>query len=241
MNSRSKNLDLNRYDTDKIANRYLDYYDPVFSYLVEQELTLLEIGIHKGGSLQLWRDYFPQGTIVGIDIKLPKDFRDGERIFLFKGSQGDENFLSQTAIRIAPDGFNIIIDDASHIGELTKISFWHLFDHHLKPGGYYVIEDWGTGYWSNWPDGRKYKTRKPLASSLWIPFLSRITHARKIPMKIPFPSHSYGMVGFIKELIDEQGYPDLSRGCIEGVRERTSKFESLMITPSIVFIKKATN
>ena len=24
-------------------------------------------------------------------------------------------------------------------------------------------------------------------------------------MKIPFPCHSYGMVGFVKELVDEQG------------------------------------
>src|SRR5438309_8699047 len=50
----------------------------------------------------------------------------------------------------APEGFDVIIDDCSHIGELTRISFWHLFEHHLKPGGLYVIEDWSTGYWDSW-------------------------------------------------------------------------------------------
>jgi spermidine synthase len=53
------------------------------------------------------------------------------------------------ARKTAPEGFDIIIDDASHFGDLTKIAFWHLFDNHLKPSGLYVIEDWGTGYWSD--------------------------------------------------------------------------------------------
>jgi len=39
------------------------------------------------------------------------------------------------------------------LNALTRRSFWHFFQHHLKPGGLYVIEDWGTGYWSDWPDG----------------------------------------------------------------------------------------
>ena len=62
--------------------------------------------------------------------------------------------LSVVARKTAPEGFDIIIDDASHFGDLTKIAFWHLFDNHLKPSGLYVIEDWGTGYWSDWTDGK---------------------------------------------------------------------------------------
>jgi len=61
------------------------------------------------------------------------------------------------ARKTAPEGFDIIIDDASHFGDLTKIAFWHLFDNHLKPSGLYVIEDWGTGYWSDWTDGKTYR------------------------------------------------------------------------------------
>jgi hypothetical protein len=116
--------------------------------------VLLELGVHEGASLLLWRDYFPHGTVAGIDIELPKNFESTERVHLFEGSQGDTGFLSEVARRVAPDGFDIIIDDASHMGELTRTSFWHLFDHHLKSGGLYVIEYWGTGYWDHWPDGR---------------------------------------------------------------------------------------
>ena len=41
------------------------------------------------------------------------------------------------ARKTAPEGFDIIIDDASHFGDLTKIAFWHLFDNHLKPSELY--------------------------------------------------------------------------------------------------------
>lgn len=46
------------------------------------------------------------------------------------------------------------------------------------------------------------------------------------------------MVGFIKELVDEQGAKDLTRARVTGTATRGSKFENLTITPSIVFIEK---
>lgn len=136
----------------------------MFAPWVEKRINLLEIGVDKGGSLRLWQDYFPHGNIVGIDWEPPKDFVPGERIQIFKGSQDDEQFLSRVANQAAPDGFDIIIDDASHVGELTKRTFWHLFDNHLKPGGLYVIEDWGTGYWDDWPDGKAINREAPRTS-----------------------------------------------------------------------------
>ena len=57
-------------------------------------------------------------------------------------------------------------------------------------------------------------------------------------MKIPFPCHSYGMVGFIKELVDEQGAGSITLG--RKGDSRFSKFRNLLITPGIVFVTKAT-
>ena len=213
---RSKQLDLGRYDTDKINHGYLEAYDPMLVHWVDQEIRLLEIGIHQGGSLQLWRDYFPRGTIVGTDLILPEQFVSGERIQLFQGDQADRAFLSEVANRTAPEGFDIIIDDASHIGELTKTTFWHLFDHYLKPGGLYAIEDWGTGYLDDFPDGKKFD---PKRSTLDL-----------------FPCHSFGMVGFIKELVDEQAAGSIAVGRKEEFR--LSNFENVVITPGVVFVTK---
>jgi len=235
---RSSQLPLEQYDSDKIASRYLERYDPILEPWIAKKIVLLELGISKGGSLLLWRDYFPLGTIVGIDISLPKGFQPIERIHVFEGSQAAPQFLSRVANETAPDGFDIIIDDASHIGELTKISFWHLFDNHLKPGGLYVIEDWGTGYWDDWPDGKSLDLEAGFQRRLRRnPFWLKIF--RKLRLKAPMHCHSYGMVGFIKQLIDEQGAPDVTRKRLKGKPKRGSKFENMIITPSIVFIRKA--
>jgi len=248
---RSSELSLDKYDSDKIS--YLKEYDPIFEPYVQNKIALLELGVFKGGSLLLWRDYFPFGTIAGIDIKLPNGFDLGERIHIFEGNQADPQFLSQVANNVAPEGFDIIIDDASHIGELTKTAFWHLFDNHLKPNGLYVIEDWGTGYWSDWPDGKRlnlesyaqqkfkrslesYAQQKFSRSPLLL-FLLQATG--KLGLRLPMRSHCYGMVGFIKQLIDEQAAHDVTRGMEKGEPTRRSKFENIIITSSIVFIKKA--
>jgi len=240
---RSLELSLDKYDSDKIRDLdYLKEYDPIFEPYVQKKIALLELGVFKGGSLLLWRDYFPFGTIAGIDIKLPNGFDLGERIHIFEGNQADPQFLSQVANNVAPEGFDIIIDDASHIGELTKTAFWHLFDNHLKPNGLYAIEDWGTGYLSDWPDGKRlnlesYAQQKFKRNPHWL-FLLKAT--AKLGLKLPMRSHCYGMVGFIKQLIDEQAAQNVTKGMLEGGEPtRRSKFENIIITNSIVFIKKA--
>lgn len=143
-------VDLSKYETDK-SERYLENYRNAFSSLFDQKISLLELGVHRGGSLLLWHDLFPYATLAGLDIE-PALVRDGNgRIKIYQGSQDDVALLDRIAQQSAPDGFDIIIDDASHIADYASISFWHLFMNHLRPGGIYVIEDWGTGYWPSWP------------------------------------------------------------------------------------------
>jgi len=234
-NMRSKQLDLSAYDSDKIKHGYLGLYDPVLAPWIGKEITLLEVGVHRGESLRLWRDYFPRGTIIGIDRCLPEHFQPEERIQIFEGNQWDKAFLSKVANKMAPDGFDIIIDDASHIGIKTKRTFWHLFDHHLKPGGLYAIEDWGTGYLDDFPDGRKFQPKPSIRARL----RSLLPRRLGKKMKVPFPCHSYGTVGFVKELVDEQGAVDVALGCKAGWRR--SKFKNVLITSGVVFVTKATS
>jgi SAM-dependent methyltransferase len=208
---RSREIDLASFDTDKIPNGFLQVYDAAFAPLVDEPLALLELGVRSGGSLQLWRDYFPQARVVGIDANLPAADLSAERLRFYQGKQEDKDFLSSVAAEAAPDGFDIIIDDASHIAAPTRTCFWHLFENHLKPGGLYAIEDWGTGYWEAWPDGHAFSADEP---------------------------HHHGMVGFIKELIDEQGAHDLSRGWYTETWTRSSRFSSVLTTASLVIVTK---
>jgi SAM-dependent methyltransferase len=211
MRQRSEELDLGRYDTDKIPNGYLRIYDRFFEALIDRPVRLLEIGVFRGGSLRLWRDYFPKGIVAGLDLEPIADIQDEERLRIYQGRQEDMVLLSRIAAEVAPDGFDIIIDDASHIAAPTRKCFWHLFDHHLKSGGLFVIEDWGTGYWRRWPDGRAWRAGKP---------------------------HYAGMVGFIKELVDEQAAHDVTREWYDEPPKRSSRFESICLFPSIAIVTR---
>ncbi len=227
---RSQFLDLNKYDTDKIPNGFLQIYDPLFSDYVDKEVNLLEVGVLEGASLLLWRDYFPKGHIFGVDLNIPPQLEGEDRIRLFRGSQTDTAFLSQVAGE-ARGGFDIIIDDASHIGIFTKVTFWHLFENHLRPGGLYVIEDWGTGYWAGWPGGAAYNNRLRNAA---LKLLERLG-AWKGDY---FYNHSFGMVGLVKQLVDEQGHAELSAGGPMRRPDRDCKFQSVTVTAPMVIIKK---
>ncbi|MGH9904926.1 MAG: class I SAM-dependent methyltransferase [Pyrinomonadaceae bacterium] len=256
----TKSLNAELYDTDKARHRhYLEKYEKHFEGLVDRDIRLLELGVYRGGSLLLWRDYFEKGLIVGLDIN-PIDLHDPTgRIRTYCGKQQDTNLLDHIAREAAPEGFDVVIDDCSHIGELTRISFWHLFDNHLKPGGLYVIEDWSTGYWDSWFDGIGFRPRSNQRYSQGL-FRFRSKLARLYSSKVmehtplarkfivtmkkflngrQFYSHDYGLVGFVKELVDECGMADITRNDLGIPPERASKFKEMRISPGQVFIVKA--
>ncbi|MEI6536712.1 MAG: class I SAM-dependent methyltransferase, partial [Verrucomicrobiaceae bacterium] len=129
-------IDLSAYDTDK-SELYLARYTREFGHLYAEEIKLLELGVQRGGSMYLWRDLFPNGQIAGLDLNPIPITDDSGRIHIYQGFQQDRAVLDRLAGEVAPEGFDIVLDDASHVGEYTRDSFWHLFRHHLKPGGIY--------------------------------------------------------------------------------------------------------
>jgi hypothetical protein len=141
---------------------YLEIYEERIGPMRDEPISILELGVAKGKSMEMWRDYFPKATIAGVDL-LPEWESNEERVRIYRGRQDDPALLGRVAAECAPDGFDIIVDDAAHIGQLAKASFWHLFVNHLKPGGTYALKDWGPGYWGNhvyYPDGDFFRHRE---------------------------------------------------------------------------------
>lgn len=253
---------LEGHGTDKKESNYLARYEEYFHNLIDEEISLFELGIFNGDSLLMWRDYFARGTIVGIDVEHVQLNDSTGRIHVYQGLQQDNGLLDRIRKETAEDGFDIIIDDASHIGELTSLSFWYLFNNHLKPGGIYVIEDWRTGYWGKWPDGKQYvfgSERRSRIKNYVDSLLNRMINdgdadqkkviVRKILNRIRnrisshrLKSHDYGMVGFIKQLVDELGM-DMITNSERGskVPFRESRFAKMEIFPGQVFIVKNPN
>lgn len=130
---------------------YFAIYDAHFRRFRGKPLTVLEIGIRKGGSLQIWREYFgPRARVVGADIDPECRALEADGFEVFIGDQGDPAFLSDIAERAGP--FDIIIDDGSHRMEDLRISFATLFPI-LKSGGLYMVEDAHTCYMAEYGGG----------------------------------------------------------------------------------------
>ena len=160
------------------ADLLKEWYESFFSPLVGQSISLLELGVHKGASLRFWRDYFENAIVVGLDCTPPVKIDDSNnKIHIYQGYQQDIQLLDRIVQEQAPDGFDVIIEDCSHIGRFARISFWHLFQNHLKPGGLYCIEDWGTGYLLTRSDGKRYKPKSRLKWTSYERFLDRLSNS----------------------------------------------------------------
>ena len=205
-------------DGNRKGPNYLAEYARLFEGIREQELKILELGVFAGASLMIWRDYLPRATIVGIDInEMPPAIAGDRRIHFLRGSQDDPAVLD-AAVREAGGAFDIIIDDASHIGWLTKRSLGYLFPRWLKPGGWYVIEDIGTAYLPEYPDGRAYQPP---------PWDDAAAETRE------YESHRFGLMGLVKQLADH-----MMQELMTGVRP-VLDIDRMTLLVNIAFIHKA--
>lgn len=132
-------------------HHYLPIYERYFAAWRGRPVRLLEIGVSRGGSLRMWRQYFgPQAVIYGIDVDracLAFDGLDGQvRI----GSQDDAAFLAGVVAEMG--GVDIVLDDGSHRMGHIEASLDILFPM-LAPSGLYMIEDLHTAYWPRWGGG----------------------------------------------------------------------------------------
>lgn len=130
-----------KFATDKATfHKYCDFYE---AHLPGREFKgrLLEIGVKDGASLRMWREYYPSAEIVGIDINKPLEI---EGCTVLQMDQTDVYALRELG------KFDIIIDDGSHMTLHQQISFQYLFNHGLKRGGIYIIEDVHTSFYTSY-------------------------------------------------------------------------------------------
>ncbi len=126
--------------TDKGFHGYLPIYERLFSPLRDSPLPVLEIGVGNGGSLRVWRDYFPNAEVHGIDIHPVPDL--GPRITTWRG---DIMGSVRDAVLSVVTTFGIVIDDGGHHGDQQETAF-RTFWPKVAPGGYYIIEDLHCAY-----------------------------------------------------------------------------------------------
>ncbi len=197
---------------------YLPIYDRLFLQYKEKAPRLLEIGVLKGGSLQLWRQYFgPRATVFGIDIDQECSAYDGEAGQVRIGSQDDPEFLRKVVAEMG--GLDIVLDDGSHVSRHMQASFETLFPL-LSEGGLYVVEDTHACYWRDFEGG--YRMRKS-----FIEFSKRIVddlHHWYHPFEPGF-SHIEQLVSvqfFDSMIVFEKGKPHVP-AMVDGGADRRQK------------------
>ena len=150
MNDLKKYFDNNSDNNIHKWLHYFDIYEENFSRYRNKKITLLEIGVFRGGSLSMWKKYFgAQAKIIGIDINPDCKKFEKENIQIYIGDQTNTDFLH--SVLIDNDMPDIIIDDGGHTSNQQITSFNYLYKQ-LKYGGTYLVEDTHTSYVSEFQD-----------------------------------------------------------------------------------------
>lgn len=154
------------YATDKFTSHsYLDSYESVLAAKKDTALNVLEIGVSKGGSILLWRDYFEKAQIYGLDVEdMPEDIVNDskERINIIKANAYDEKFIKENFINKGIK-FDFLIDDGPHLLPSMQFFATH-YSMLMAPGAIMIIEDipileWGAQIISCFPKNVQSKAR----------------------------------------------------------------------------------
>jgi SAM-dependent methyltransferase len=120
--------------------------------------NIFDLGIFKGGSIAFYHELFLPKKLVGIELHPDRakgldEFLSvhslGTSVRLYYGTnQRDVKALSRILLtEFGNQSLDLVVDDCSHKYEPAKASL-NLLLPRLRPGGVYLVEDWG---WAHWP------------------------------------------------------------------------------------------
>lgn len=139
-------------------DRYFDVYDRHLTKFKGKNITLVEIGVQNGGSIDMWSKFLgPESKIIGIDVD-PKcaDLKyDNPNIKIIIGDQASPEFWDS----ILPDigQIDVLIDDGGHDMDQQTVTFEKTFPKVNPVDGVFICEDCHTSYWAG--NGGGYKNQ----------------------------------------------------------------------------------
>ena len=114
-----------KYPSSKNVSGFIQLYEKYFEPFRNLEINILEIGIENGDSLRIWREYFPNANICGIDI-VKKDFKI-ENTDILMGDQSDPKFLKHLLEELKEiEKFRL---ELSRNNEIVILELFKLFDY----------------------------------------------------------------------------------------------------------------
>jgi hypothetical protein len=138
------------------SHTYTDYYELLFQLRRKDVESVIECGIgtnnpeltstmgvkgKPGASLRVWRDYFPNANIIGIDIDADILFEE-DRIKTYQCDQTSkssiEDFIDRSCVN--EKTVDVIIDDGLHEFH-AGVSLFEGLNKCFADDGVYIIED----------------------------------------------------------------------------------------------------
>ena len=138
------------------SHTYTDFYEMIFGHCINKVKKVLECGIGKnsplitssmgvidksGASLRVWRDYFHNAEVIGIDIDKDILFSE-DRIRTYEVDQTSALSIQKFWNSISWGDIDIILDDGLHEYHAGICLFENCIEH-LASDGVYIIEDVG--------------------------------------------------------------------------------------------------
>jgi len=132
-------------------HHYFPIYEKHLSSFQNKQVTIIEIGVFKGGSLEMFAEYLgPLATVVGVDIDEGCKKHETDFVKIRIGDQSDTKFLESLIEEFGPP--DIVIDDGSHQMHDLRKTFDYLYPR-VSKNGLYIAEDVGTSYWQEFGGG----------------------------------------------------------------------------------------
>ena len=149
---------VNNSKTDKnTTHSYLPLYQKLLENKKETAKNVLEIGIgdfgeKNGGSIKLWKDYFTNATIYGLDIlpinKVMDELLNDKRVILYTSTDAYNTHFFTTNFLNKNIKCDFMLDDGPHTLESMK-QFIKLYSQIMTDDGILIIEDVQSMDWLN--------------------------------------------------------------------------------------------
>lgn len=115
---------------------YFEAYQTLLEkYQERKSLVLVEVGVLEGGSLFMWRSFFPEARIIGIDLNPMAKKWEHYGFEIHTGSQSDCNFWRDFFRDVG--AVDILIDDGGHTSLQQAITFAECIPNISSGGGAY--------------------------------------------------------------------------------------------------------
>ena len=138
------------FKTDKnTRHSYLPLYQKLLESKKETAKNVLEVGVgdfseKNGGSIKLWRDYFTNATIYGLDIlpinRVMDELLNDDRVILYMSCDAYNADFFKMHFLDRNIKCDFMLDDGPHTLESMK-KFINLYSQIMTDDGILIIED----------------------------------------------------------------------------------------------------